>query len=125
MSNLTQTVDKILKEQFKTAVKDGENTMKELAPHPTGASRGKGSMSTGKTKSTIHTEWRGEHEAFVSPSTEYAKYAEQGRGAISKNHVMTFVGSDGRVHRARSVGAMQGWYFVRDTANRLRSKYGG
>lgn len=124
MSDLYHTVTKIVEKQFKEVVKDGERKMKSLAPHPTGASRGKGSMSTGKTKDSIHTEWHGIQEAVIKPTTEWANFAENGRGSISKPYLMKFIGADKRYHAAYVVRPMEGWHFAEKTAEYLRSKYG-
>lgn len=125
MSNLVQAVGKIIRRQFEEAVKDGERTMKALAPYPTGALTGKGSYSTGETKRGIHTEKQGEFRAFVGVSNDHVRYAEEGRGAISKSTLMRWKDKRGRWHAAYSVAPMEGWHFVKRTAELMRAKYGG
>lgn len=112
--------------QIADVARETKSTMESFAPHPTGAPRGKGSMSTGKTKATIAIEKRSDHEYFIHPTTEYAKFAEEGRGPVrARGKALRFIGSDGRVHYAREVAPMEGWHFVKRTAEIIRAKYGG
>lgn len=116
--------------QLDEIAKDGANYMKRVAPHPTGAKSGKGSYSTGKTRSKIHVEKVGEGARFITPGTvtdednkSYVKYAENGRDSITKTYRMRFVDNEGNVHYAYHVKAMQGWHFARKTRDYLASKY--
>ena len=104
---------------------DGVSYMKSVAPHPTGASRGKGSMSTGALKASITGRRSGLWSVVIEPNKEYDIYAENGRGSIIKPYRMRFIGSDGNVHYAHYVAGMKGWHFAAKTAAYLRAKYGG
>lgn len=108
-----------------TMLDDGVKTMKSYAPRPTGRPEGKGSMSTGALRDTIIKQYNGDDKGFVGTYTDYAKFAEAGRGPITKPHYMKFKGADGRWHRAKHVEGMEGWHFVKYTAAYLRNKYGG
>lgn len=112
-------------EIFREIVKDAENAMKGFAPHPTGATKGLGSMSKGKLRGEITSEIVSQTEAWVGvKGHSYAQYANSGRGAITKPYRMTFVGSDGKKHSTRHVDAMEGWHFVEKTAAYIGGKYG-
>lgn len=124
MSEVVNICKKIMEKQFDEVVKEGKYVMQTYSPHPTGRRRGLGSMSTGKTRDSITIRRLGKFRAFVGVTTEYAKYAEEGRGSISKSYNMKFVGSDGRVHYATYVAPMEGWHFVRRTAQIMRARYG-
>lgn len=116
--------------QLDEIAKDGANYMKSVAPHPTGAKHGKGSHSTGRLARQIHVEKVSSGTRFITPGTvtdtegkRYGKYAENGRGAISKHYRMKFRGADGKIHYAYHVRGMEGWHFARKTRDYLASKY--
>lgn len=121
---------KVAKEGFEKACRETKEIMTSKAPKPGlvrdagGKVGGKGSMSTGKTRGSIKITMDGEYKAFIGPDTEYAYFAENGRKAISKPYYMRFRGADGRIHRAKFVKGMEGWHFVRDTAEEIKEKYG-
>lgn len=104
---------------------DGESYMKMVAPHRTGRSSGKGSMSTGALRGKIEGVRTGIWKVRISANVPYAWYADRGRKAISvEKHPMKFIGSDGNLHVAYHVGPMEGWGFEAKTAAYLREKYG-
>ena len=104
---------------------DGESYMKSVAPHRTGRSSGKGSMSTGALRKSIKGVRTGIWTVLIAPNVPYAWYADRGRGSITvSGHPMKFIGADGNLHIAYHVGPMEGWGFEAKTAAYLRGKYG-
>lgn len=122
---LVREVEKILQWQFEDVVKEGESTMKTLAPRPSNRAKGKGSYATGETRAGIHTERHGKFRAFVGVSNDHVKYAEEGRPGFSNSKLMRWQDRRGRWHAAYTVGPMEGWHFVKKTAEMMRAKYGG
>lgn len=123
--SLTPKVQKILKKQFKEAVREGESVMKAFAPQPRPVEKGLGSYSTGQTRQGIHTENHGEYEAWVGVVNDHTKWAENGRPGFTNRKLMRWKDKRGRWHSAYKVGAMEGWHFVEKTANYMKNKYGG
>lgn len=126
--NIVQLGEKIAKHQLEDISKKTRDTMERLAPHPTGAQRGKGSESTGKTKRSIKISRMSSSEYFIHPTTEYAYFAEHGRGAIDlrgTGRLMSWRDKNGRRHVTPYVSEMEGWHFVEKTAEIIRARYGG
>lgn len=106
----------------------GESYMKSVAPKPSGAAFGKGSHSTGHTKSSIRWSRAGRFTVIIEPDqTYYVGYAEYGRGAERAKNApyMVFRDGHGRIHRAKYVGPMAGWHFASKTAEAIRAAFGG
>lgn len=123
--DLVKIGEQVVKKQFAEIVKDAETIMKGYAPHPTGAERGKGSYATGETKRGIRIMSMSDRKAFVGVENDHAKYADDGRGAIRKNHLMRWQDKRGRWHAAYAVAPMEGWHFVEKTKEAIIAKYGG
>lgn len=123
--NLTYKAKWYLLHKMDEIRSDAEQAMIEFAPAPGKPSPNQYNMSTGNLRGLISSERTGLWKFVVVADTDYAQYADKGRGVVKakKAPYLVFLGADGRIHKVTSVAPMKGWHFVEKTKDYLRSKW--